>query len=638
MSMISVPLIPKDPCGMLFVVAIGRISTVHQDIENIEASYRYVQQYLAQIYQGPLQIKLLGEQASGMLTDRATIREAEALVAGGKVDLVIAEDLARIYRNPRHQYNFVQDCVDIGTRVICVGDNLDTADENWEITMGAAALRHGLHIPDTRRRVRRTATYSFHQGGMVQKIRYGYRKLTEEEALSGQFGSKDLRIAKIPECTPIIREMMQRVLAGNRYAAITAWLNGEGIEAGPYVVGRRWTARVVVELLDDPILSGTRTFRDTICRPIFKTGKHKPAKNAEPETEYYPELAHLGREEHAALREAIARRKAEYALPQRRSRKRLGIPRKRSFWPGQAATCAICGGLLYYAGKHLVCQNAKQRSSAHCCWNHVQVPVQLTRERLVSWFMGDSTVAQQFQPVFVDFIHKQVERASTVANRAERERAREIANLERQAVNLTNAIAAGGQLQALVEKLKAVEAALQQARVAIQKEPLLPGSDDDLSAAPPQAECMKDRLLDLMASSYDFADVLRSIFPVFVVQPVQDLDCGLIRPRAELVFRPSALSGIADNRSQEGMDSEGMRIVLDLFEPPQHLRWLRPCLDAKACHPAWSLKKIADNLNINHMTVKRAFDYHRLMMQAGAEDPYRRVRECPQTAPRWRYR
>ena len=118
MSITNVPLIPRDPNGKLVVVVIGRISTPDQDKENIDASYRVVKKYLADIY-----------------------------------------------RNPRHQYNFVQDAVDAGTRVICIGDNLDTADENWEVSMGTAALRHGLFIPDTRRRIRRTATDSFHKGG-----------------------------------------------------------------------------------------------------------------------------------------------------------------------------------------------------------------------------------------------------------------------------------------------------------------------------------------------------------------------------------------------------------------------------------------------------------------------------------------
>src|SRR5262249_8846537 len=94
----------------------------------------------------------------------------------------------RLYRNPRYQYAFVQNAVDQDVRVICIGDNLDTADDNWEVSLGAAALRHGLYVPDTRRRVRRTATHAFHRGGMVQRVRYGYRKLTSEEAQSGQHG------------------------------------------------------------------------------------------------------------------------------------------------------------------------------------------------------------------------------------------------------------------------------------------------------------------------------------------------------------------------------------------------------------------------------------------------------------------
>jgi site-specific DNA recombinase len=631
MSRINIPFVPKNPNGELFVVVIGRISTVHQDIENIEASYRYSQEYLRQIYQGPVQIKLLGEQASGMLTDRATIREAEDLVAGGGVDLVIAEDLARIYRNPRHQYNFVQDCVDSGTRVICVGDNLDTADENWEITMGAAALRHGLHIPDTRRRVRRTATHSFHHGGMVQKVRYGYRKLTPQEAALGQFGPKDLRVVRLPECTPLIQEMMQRVMRGERYTAIADWLNTEGIEPGPYVVGRRWTPRVVVDLLEDPILSGTRTFRDTICRPIFKTGKHKSTKNAEPETKHYPELAHLGAEEHALLRQEIARRRAENVANRREQKKRSGIPRSRSYWPGQATTCGICGGLMYYAGAHFLCRNAGRRTGSGRCWNHVHVPVQLTRERIVAWLVDDGPDAADWYPALVDIVRRESEKTTGAAFRTQRNLAREITDLERQAANLAAAIAAGGELQALIEKLQGVEGALRKARAA---EKLGDSAkEDEIFSAQPGRALLRERLLQLIASSYTFADILRKIFPEFVIHPAQTLDCGLVRPRATLKFSPRALAEAAGDRPPHDDD---IPVELNLFDPPKHILWIKPCLTAKQRHPDWSLKKIAGELHINHMTVKRAMDYSRLMVEAGVEDPYRMVSARPQAASRWR--
>jgi hypothetical protein len=261
---------------------------------------------------------------------------------------------------------------------------------------------------------------------MLLKYRFGYRKLTKEEAASGDFGPKDLRVVKRPECTPVIREMMGRVLRGDKYATIADWLEAEGIQPGPYVENGHWTARVVVELLDDPILSGTRTFRDTICRPIFKTGKHKPTKNAEPETAFHPELAHVSREEHEALRREIARRRGEQVRKRRVARKRQGVPRSRSVWPGQSATCGICGGLMYYAGRHFKCSNALARHGPRC-WNHVQVPAQLTRQRVISWLVGRLEGDVELRQTMVDIVWKHLERYSTGTRRRQRDLAEHVA-------------------------------------------------------------------------------------------------------------------------------------------------------------------------------------------------------------------
>jgi DNA invertase Pin-like site-specific DNA recombinase len=615
----------------LNVVAIGRISTAHQDVENIEASYRYIQDYLRRIYRGPLKITLLGEQASGMLTDRATIREAERLVAGGSVDLVIAEDLARIYRNPRYQYDFVQNAMDMQTRVICIGDNLDTADENWEITMGAAALRHGLHIPDCRRRVRRTATHSFHRGGMVLKICYGYRKLTREEAASGQFGPPDLRIAKREECTPLIREMTQRVVRGESYAAIADWLNAEGIEPGPYVRNRRWTARLVVTLLDHPLLSGTRTFRETICRPVFRTGRHKSSKNADPESQHCPALAHLAPEEHAVLRQEIARRRAESQANTKRKPTRQGVPRSRSIWPGQAATCAICGGMIYYAGTHLRCSNAMQRSGPGC-WNHVQMPAQLTRERVVSWLVEYLDGRPALRQALVESVWALVEQGSGGPGRRRRDLAREIALLERQTANLATAIAEGGQLTTLIGKLQAVENSLQTARESQQAEREQAAESDGLLSKKQVEQNLHSTLLRLVGSSFPMADLLRRVFPVFILEPVQALDTPLVRPRAALTFRPSGLASVGAGDSAEFAE---VQVNIDLFDPPLHIGHMPACRAVKGEAPKLSLKKLAAKLGINYMTVKRALDYSRRMAAAGMSEPYRLLEARPEAASRW---
>ena len=210
------PQTPKDPNGTFRTLVLGRVSTVHQPESNIEASYDYVTPMLKQVYDGPMETKYLGERGSGMLTERATILEAIAEIETGLWDLCIMEDIGRVYRNSRWQYAFIQSAVDLGVRGDRPGDQLDTFDENWEVAMGAAALRHSLHIPDTRRRVRRTASYAFQRGGMVQRIRFGYRKLTKEDAESGKFGPKGLRIVKLSEDTPIIHEMRRRLMEAKR--------------------------------------------------------------------------------------------------------------------------------------------------------------------------------------------------------------------------------------------------------------------------------------------------------------------------------------------------------------------------------------------------------------------------------------
>src|SRR4051812_15408227 len=125
MHRLSTPLVPKAPAGPLRVLLIGRVSTIHQDLENIAASFRPLEAMLDEGYPGPKLIRRLGEQGSGMSTERPSIVEAEELIATGTWDLVMAEDIARFYRNPRHAMAFVQNAYDKETRVICPGDNLD---------------------------------------------------------------------------------------------------------------------------------------------------------------------------------------------------------------------------------------------------------------------------------------------------------------------------------------------------------------------------------------------------------------------------------------------------------------------------------------------------------------------------------
>lgn len=186
----STPIAPKKPGQTLPVIVLGRISTAGQDLDSIASRHAEAERWLRENYDGPADVRRLGEQASGNLADRPSAVEAREQVSAGRRDLGLVGELREIFRAPHLLWGFFYTCVDHGVRVIAVADNVDTADENWETMLHVGGLKAGLAVPEARRRVRRKATFSFNEGGMVLKVRYGYRRLTKEEAATGEFGPR----------------------------------------------------------------------------------------------------------------------------------------------------------------------------------------------------------------------------------------------------------------------------------------------------------------------------------------------------------------------------------------------------------------------------------------------------------------
>jgi hypothetical protein len=210
----------------------------------------------------------------------------------------------------------------------------------------------------------------------------------------------------------------------------------------------------------------------------------------------------------------------------------------------------------------------------------------------------------------------------------------QVAELEKRANNLAKAIAMGGELEALVQQLREVNQQLQEAK----KKQAVPAGQPSPSALFRSRQEVESRLeealLAVAQSSFEFTELMRRVFPVFVIQPVQALDSGQVRPRARLTFRPGAIM----SNEQGAEQTTDIQIEIDLFDPPKHIRHTPQCLAEKAREPKLSLKKIAARLGLNCMVVKRALDYGRRMQQAGTSDPCRVLSERPANAARWKPR
>ena len=523
--------------------------------------------------------------------------------------------------------------MDHGVRFISLHDNIDTAESELGVDDAhcRTAARDGR--ADRAERVRTKADYTFVRGGMVMKVKYGYRKLSKEEAAGGKFGPAGLRIAKVDECTPVIREMRRRVMRGDSYILVAEWLGGETVPVGPYVTGGRWTARLVEDLLSDPILSGRKRFRTNVHRLVYGTGKHRCEPNpAGPDVREYPELAHLTIDEHSSLLAVIAARQIASKRVQKSGRESpmWNKPRGQSRWPGQHATCGICGGLMYQCGKFLRCRNTLPVSS-RSCWNHVQVDIATVRAKVVGWVMGVLNRHPGFRDKLVDAAWDEFERRQKRGLRTRDALDQTIQEFEGQGARLAKAIATGGDMEALVAELAKVEAALTKVRRQQAKQQDPSGAGASFSSRDDVAGRLDDAMARLLVDSREVAELLRRLLPGFVIQPVQAYDCPQVRPCAKLTLRLDAWGDGAG----PGLDET---TTLDLFDPPVHIAHLAACVAAYRAGPRTTYKGVAEQLGIGHMTVKCAVSYHRLMEQVGATDPYREIYDKPERASRWKER
>jgi hypothetical protein len=256
-------------------------------------------------------------------------------------------------------------------------------------------------------------------------------------------------------------------------------------------------------------------------------------------------LAHLTAEEHSELLAVMDARKGDRDYPRGRDNPLWNRPRSRSLWPGQHAVCGICGGRMYRYGRKLRCKNAVPKG-ARTCWNHVHVEMDIIHTKVLPWVLGILDKHPGVREAVVRSAWLESERVRQRNQRSGRDIDKQIAELEGEAENLANAIAQGAKLEAVVRKANALDAALREARE--EKARLDQAAQDagDFLSCEDIAARLDKALVRMAATSFDFADLLRRLLPVFTIQPVQALDCPQVRPRAKLTLRLDAWATGAD--------------------------------------------------------------------------------------------
>lgn len=135
-------------------------------------------------------------QGSGECLDRAESFEAAAAVESGKYDLVITEDLGRIFRR-MHADMFCKTCEDFETRLIAIYGYVHTTREDWRLTAFFAAMRHEACNQDTGNPASRDRSFPASGPGCLRGSPF---KVCRSRAVTRHCGQHQIR-----SCAPALR-------------------------------------------------------------------------------------------------------------------------------------------------------------------------------------------------------------------------------------------------------------------------------------------------------------------------------------------------------------------------------------------------------------------------------------------------
>jgi DNA invertase Pin-like site-specific DNA recombinase len=597
----------------LRVLGIARISTEHQNALSLDDQEALLRGWLSQHTDLPVDLIMIKGRGSGECLDRQEALQAEELVATRTFDLVIAEDLGRIFRRI-HAQLFCETCEDHDTRLIALNDSIDTAQDNWRVLAGFATMRHEMYNADTAKRIRRSLRNRFLQGGVVQTVVFGYVKPPGVKT--------DAELHKDPAAEPIYAEMFRQLEDGASYSEVADWLNYHVVKPGPWARRHYWDCQLVSQLLHNPILKGVRVRNRKMAKRVNETGRRKSV--AAPRSELLerpvPHLAFIEPQRYDSLlakldeRNARFRRKGINGIDQRK-----GVPKKRTVWPGQHIICGICGRPYVYGGNgqadNLMCRGAKE----YRCWNAVAVDGPDAAIRLMAAISAAIAALPEFDPVLVDLVQQELCQGLGDQDRRRQEVAQRLTGLEREMGNVLAAIRDVGHSSTLLQELNRLER--EKTSLLDEQQRLMPQANHVLRL-PTVAEIRalaETSFSQLAVTSCEFGRLLRRLIPTIVVKPYRLCDGGHPVLRAHFTLSLASLlpGGSMPERLAAGLQEN---LVVDLFDAPQREAFRKPVVELTA--NGLKQRDIAWELQLTQPAVQRAVALDKRLRQLGLTDPY----------------
>lgn len=611
---------PPPKNGLIYnVLIVARISTVHQDKRSLEDQIAVCSRWCEEHLDGKFNITVIQSQDSGELLDRAELHDLLSKIRSKQLDLVIAEDIARICRRSA-ALQILELAEDHDTRFVTLNDSLDTLNDDWRFKAGFATMHHEFSNRDTSKRIARSLENRF-DNGMIKTVPYGYIKPYP--------GAIDLDVYKDPEAESVIFEIITQLENGKSYSEVVDYLNHHQIKTGQFVRSKKWTVSLLSNLVHNKILKGVREANRKMSKRNNETGKRQSVKAA-PEklrTRSVPHLAYLDADRYERLLRKLDAKNAPFRRKKVNGRdSRANVPKKRTRFPGQQVYCAVCGHPMQWGGhgqvEHMVCKGARD----YKCWQSATFDGLLASAKILTAVYE----ACEQLPNFSETLQSQVrEEFQALTNSRESERnqiEKRIEKLTRDLNRLVEFILNGNGSDFVSQKIDETEVELEQAKLELQELESRPHVAPVLPTSKEVRERAKEAITEGSLCPYELSRVMRKLIPRIEAHPLRLCDGGAIVIRAKFQLNLCSLvPGLNDLTLAREVMTRSLEV--DLFDPTQREMFREQIVSLRAT--GTYQRVIAQELGITQPAVQNALKLQERMDAMNLTDPYVIVTEPP---------
>ncbi len=268
----------------------SRYSTEEQRAQSIDDQHQFNIGFLEeQGIDASLVERIEDEGISGENRSRPGINRVLAGIAACLWQLIIVEDSSRLFRGVSPCVDLVGRAVDAGIRVICIGDHVDTANDDWQGRLEDAQRHHGHDNYKTRYRIKRAMDGLWRTGAAIGLLNPGYNRYQRNPEIP-----KSPKFDRVDEqWVTVVKRAYEMVATKHSTRDVAKYLTQEKLPKTGNSLRSEWTPKNVISLIRNPIYRGEERYRDTVAKKIHSTGKTKCIKNPNPDKIEWRPMPHL---------------------------------------------------------------------------------------------------------------------------------------------------------------------------------------------------------------------------------------------------------------------------------------------------------------------------------------------------------